>query len=270
MRPLAVEATRRRGQGDAPARGRSDAQRRAPRAASASDAARAAAPMDAVAPRPARDDAGRAPRTGGDAPARGGNGGDAPARGGDNGPAAGDNGPSRRRQRTVRRRGPAQAPHPRLAPGRARARQRRRPAARGDRLAGFAPQHRRPPRTDQPASAPAASRAPAPGRVRRRGRVASVDVADGARRDRRDPDQLGVDGQGRGRVSRRPGARGHEEADGARRDEDADHDAVRRGDPGARRRARQDRRSRSLRGRDRSPSPCSTTPRRSSSSGLRW
>ena len=69
-----------------------------------------------------------------------------------------------------------------------------------------------------------------PPRRQRRGRrrrgvydeeAESRPVADGARRARRDPGQLGLDRQGRGRVSRRPDARGDQEADGARRDEDA-------------------------------------------------
>ena len=68
-----------------------------------------------------------------------------------------------------------QAPDARLAPGRARARHARRPAARGDRLPGFAPRARRrggPP--SQPAAAAPAPRSAPARRLRRGGRVASL------------------------------------------------------------------------------------------------
>ena len=163
-----------------------------------------------------------------------------------------------------------QAADARLAAGRARPGQRRRPPARGDRLAGLAPCARRGPgATVQPAPAPPAPRTSTPRRLRRGGRVASGLSPDSGRRAGCDPDQLGLDGQGRRRVPRRARARGDEEADGARRAQDAHPDAVRRGDPGARRRARQGSADRPLRGRDDRRAGVRGRRRGSSSSGRR-
>ena len=140
-------------------------------------------------------------------------------------------------RRIGRRRGRrrARASHARLAHRRAHARRHRpgRTPARRDRLAGLAPPAGRP---VQPAAAPSTPRT-APARHLRRD-----DRADRHRRDgghRPDPRQLRLDRQGRRRVPRRGGARGDQEADVARRDGDAHADALRRRDPGARRRVRQ-------------------------------
>ena len=128
-----------------------------------------------------------------------------------NAPADGDAADARRRRAdggagrrpARRRRRPAQAPDPRLAAGRARARHRRRSPARGDRFPGFPPRSRRRSAPGvKPAAAPPAPRPAPPRRLRRRGRVASV-------RRPRSPSPTsvrinsGLDGQGRGGVPRR-------------------------------------------------------------------
>ena len=106
----------------------------------------------------------------------------------------------------------------RRRPGRSRRRSRRRPRRRSARTAA------------------AAARRPAPARHLRRSRVAQdVSLAEG----RRHPRQLRLDRQGRRRVPRRRRPGDHQEADEPRRDGDAHADAVRRRDPGARRRVRQ-------------------------------
>ena len=132
----------------------------------------------------------------------------------------------------------AQAPDPRLAAGRARARHRRRPPARRDRLPGFPPRPRRRSAAGSPTSRPAASAAAGaaaasttkrPSRVRRRTAVAEPDVirinSGSTVKDVAEYLDVPVPGD-------------HQEADGAGRDEDAHPDAVRRDDRGARGRAR--------------------------------
>ena len=96
----------------------------------------------------------------------------------------------------------------------------------------------------------AATRRPAPARHLRRARRAGRLLAQA----RRHPAQLRVDGQGRVGVPRCRRAGDHQEADEPRRDGDAHADAVRRRDPGHRRRVRQgDRDRHGGRGRQRGP-----------------
>ncbi len=129
----------------------------------------------------------------------------------------------------------ARASHARLAHRRAHAGRRRagRTPARGDRLSGLSSPAGRP---VQPASAPPTPRTP-PARHLRRDDRSDRHSRDGGHRP--DSRELWLDRQGRRRVPRRGGARGDQEADVAGRDGDAHADALRRRDPGARRRVRQ-------------------------------
>ena len=147
----------------------------------------------------------------------------------------------RRRPRDGDKGGPRRPTRSSL-PGRARPRRGRRRAPRRDRLAGLAPpgRPRRRPRRRPRQRRAAAPRRPPPPRHLRRSRRRRTRRA----RGRHDPRQLRLDGQGRRRVPRRAGPRDHQEADAARRDGDAHPDAVRRRDPGARRRVRQEDRDR--------------------------